>query len=74
MALASTPFSPLPEGFQFAGSNQTAAVAFLRSEDSSDASFATLVNTHFNQSFTLDFSGANDAINWLNTNGYWTNR
>jgi len=74
MALASTPFSPLPEGFQFAGSNQTAAVAFLRSQARTDASFVTLVNEKFGQSFALTGAGATTAKNWLNTNGYWTNR
>jgi hypothetical protein len=72
MALASTPFSPLPEGFQFAGSNQTAAVAFLRSQARTDASFVTLVNEKFGQSFALTSVGATTAKNWLNTNGYWT--
>jgi hypothetical protein len=72
MALASTPFSPLPSGFQFAGSNQTAAVAFLRSHVRTDASFVTLVNEKFGQSFALTGAGATTAKNWLNTNGYWT--
>jgi hypothetical protein len=74
MALASTPFSPLPVGFQFAGSNESASVGFLRSHVRTDASFVTLVNEKFGQSFTLDAAGVIDAKNWLNTNGYWTNR
>ena len=72
MALSSTPFSPLPEGFQFAGSNQNAGVGFLRSHVRTDASFVTLVNEKFGQSFALTGAGATIAKNWLNTNGYWT--
>ena len=72
MALASTPFSPLPTGFQFAGSNQNAGVGFLRSHVRTDASFVTLVNEKFGQSFALTGAGAISARNWLNTNGYWT--
>ena len=68
-----TPYE-VPTRFQFLGANESAAVGFLRSTDSSDASFVTLVNEKFGQSFTLDAAGVIDAKNWLNTNGYWTNR
>ena len=73
MEVLNVPNYGCPTGYNFLG-HTTASVGFLRSNGFSDASFATLVNTHFNQSFTLDFSGATDAKNWLNTNGYWTNR
>jgi hypothetical protein len=74
MALTLTPSAPLPNGFQFLGSNVNASVGFLRSTDASDASFVTLVNKKFTQSFSLDSSGVILAKNWLNTNGYWTNK
>ena len=48
------------------------AVGFIRSTSKTDASFVDLVNKNFNQSFSLDSSGAVSAKNYLNTNGYWT--
>jgi hypothetical protein len=60
----------VPEGFQFAGSNQNAAVGFLRSQAKTDASFVSLVNNKFGQLFLS--ASASVAKTWLNTNGYWT--
>jgi hypothetical protein len=74
MTISSTPTFPVPVGFQFAGSNESASVGFLRSHVRTDASFVTLVNEKFGQSFALTGAGATTAKNWLNTNGYWTNR
>ena len=48
------------------------AVGFIRSSTKTDASFVDLVNKNFNQSFSLDSSGAGTAKNYLNNNGYWT--
>jgi len=48
------------------------AVGFIRSDAKTDASFVTLVNQNFNQSFSLDSSGAVTAKNYLTTNEYWT--
>ena len=48
------------------------AVGFIRSSAKTDASFVTLVNQNFNQSFSLDSSGAITAKNYLTTNEYWT--
>jgi hypothetical protein len=71
MEVLNIPQYGYPSGFNFLG-HTTASVAFLRSADFTDASFVELVNTHFNQSFSLSDPGA--AHTWLNTNGYWTNR
>ena len=62
----------VPTGFQFLGANVNASVGFLRSHVRTDASFVTLVNEKFSQSFALTGAGAISARNWLNTNGYWT--
>lgn len=48
------------------------AVGFIRSSTKTDASFVTLVNKNFNQSYSLDSSGAATAKNYLTTNEYWT--
>ena len=48
------------------------AVGFIRSTAKTDASFVDLVNKNFNQSFSLDSSGASTAKSYLTTNGYWT--
>ena len=48
------------------------AVSFIRSDSKTDASFVDLVNKNFNQSFSLDSSGAVTAKNYLTTNEYWT--
>ena len=48
------------------------AVGFIRSASKTDASFVDLVNKNFNQSFSLDSSGASTAKSYLTTNGYWT--
>ena len=48
------------------------AVGFIRSDAKTDASFVDLVNKNFNQSFSLDSSGAVTAKNYLITNEYWT--
>ena len=48
------------------------AVGFIRSDSKTDASFVTLVNKNFNQSFSLDSSGASTAKSYLTTNEYWT--
>ena len=48
------------------------AVGFIRSTSKTDASFVDLVNKNFNQSFSLDSSGASSAKSYLTTNGYWT--
>ena len=65
--------NPVPTGFQFAGTNQTGLVGFLKSQVKTDVSFVTLVNGRFNQSFPLDSGGATLAKGWLDTQGYWTN-
>ena len=49
------------------------AVSFIRSTSKTDVSFVDLVNKNFNQSFSLDSSGAVTAKNYLTTNEYWTN-
>jgi hypothetical protein len=67
MALSSTLSSPLPEGFQFLGSNYTAFVGFLRSTDFTDVSFINLVNSKFSQNFVAII----DCINYLNSIGCW---
>ena len=67
MALSSTPSAPLPNGFQFLGSNYIAFVGFLRSSDFTDASFINLVNSKFNQNFTAIM----DATMWLDSSGYF---
>jgi len=56
-----------PSGFIFLG-NTTASVGFKRSSARTQASFLTLVNETYNQSFTAGDS----AKTWLNNNGYWT--
>jgi hypothetical protein len=56
-----------PSGFKFLG-NTTASVGFKRSSARTQASFLTLVNETYNQSFTAGDS----AKTWLNNNGYWT--
>jgi hypothetical protein len=48
------------------------AVGFVRSTAKTDASFVDLVNKNFNQSYSLDSSGASTAKSYLTTNGYWT--
>ena len=48
------------------------AVGFIRSSSKTDASFVDLVNKNFNQSYSLDSSGASTAKSYLTTNGYWT--
>jgi hypothetical protein len=48
------------------------AVGFVRSLAKTDASFVELVNKNFNQSFSLNSSGALTAKNYLTTNGCWT--
>ena len=48
------------------------AVGFIRSASKTDASFVDLVNKNFNQSFSLDSSGASTAKSYLTANGYWT--
>jgi len=48
------------------------AVGFIRSSAKTDASFVDLVNKNFNQSFSLDSSGASTAKSYLTTNEYWT--
>jgi hypothetical protein len=73
MEILNVPKYGYPTGFNFLG-HTTASVGFLRSTDTSDASFATLVNKKFNQSFALDAGGVTLAKAWLSTNGYWTNR
>jgi hypothetical protein len=67
MALSSTPSAPLPNGFQFLGSNYIAFVGFLRSSDFTDASFINLVNNKFGQNFTAIM----DATMWLDSSGYF---
>ena len=67
MALTSTPSAPLPKGFQFLGSNYTAFVGFLRSDDLTDPSFINLVNSKFNQNFTAIM----ECINYLYSIGCW---
>lgn len=62
-----------PTGFQFAGTNQTGLVGFLKSQFKTDVSFVTLVNGRFNQSFALNSGGATSAKSFLNGQGYWTN-
>jgi hypothetical protein len=47
------------------------AVGFIRSTAKTDASFVDLVNKNFNQSFSLDSSGAISAKSYLTTNEYW---
>ena len=73
MEILNIPKYGYPDGYNFLG-HTTASVGFLRSTDTSDASFATLVNKKFNQSFALDAGGATLAKAWLTTNGYWTNK
>ena len=68
MALTSTPSAPLPKGFQFLGSNYTAFVGFLRSDDFTNQSFINLVNSKFSQNFTT----VGQCYSWLSTNNYWT--
>jgi hypothetical protein len=48
------------------------AVGFIRSSAKTDASFVDLVNKNFNQSFSLDTTGASTAKSYLTTNEYWT--
>ena len=43
-------------------------ISFLRSKFKTDASFLSMVNTQFSQSWTT----AQSAKTWLNANGYWT--
>jgi len=69
MKILNTPKYGYPTGYNFLG-HTTASVGFLRSTDASDASFVTLVNKKFGQSFLS--ASASVAKTWLNTNGYWT--
>lgn len=46
----------------------TASVGFFRSDDLTEGSFITLSETISGQSF----ANGNDAVTWLNNNGYWT--
>jgi hypothetical protein len=46
----------------------TASVGFFRSEDLTEGSFIILSETISGQSF----ANGNDAVTWLNNNGYWT--
>ena len=64
-----TPYG-VPTGFQFLGANVNASVGFLKSQAKTYASFFTLVNEKFGQSFSS--ASASDAKAWLNDNGYWT--
>ena len=48
------------------------AVGFIRSTAKTDVSFVDLINKNFNQSFSLDSSGALTAKSYLTTNEYWT--
>ena len=57
----------VPSGFKFLG-NSTASIGFKRSSTKDEASFVTLVNDTYNQTFTT----GNEAKTWLNNNGYWT--
>lgn len=67
MALTSTPSAPLPKGFQFLGSNYTAFVGFLRSDDFTNQSFINLVNSKFNQNFTT----IGQCLTYLDSIGCW---
>jgi hypothetical protein len=49
-------------------SGVTASVGFFRSEDLTEGSFIVLSETISGQSF----ANGNDAVTWLNNNGYWT--
>lgn len=49
-------------------SGVTASVGFFRSDDLTESSFITLSETISGQSF----ANGNDAVTWLNNNGYWT--
>jgi hypothetical protein len=69
MEVLNIPKYGYPSGYNFLGKT-TASVGFLRSTDASDASFVTLVNKKFGQSFLS--ASASVAKTWLNTNGYWT--
>ena len=72
MEVLNVPKYGYPNGFNFLG-HTTASVGFIRSTDTSDVSFVTLVNGRFNQSFALNSGGATLAKGWLTTQGYWTN-
>jgi hypothetical protein len=71
MTIQNSATYPVPGGYKFFG-DVTASVGFIRSQARTDASFVSLVNNKFGQSFSLDLSGAIDASRWLNINGYWT--
>jgi hypothetical protein len=67
MALTLTPSAPLPNGFQFLGSNVNASVGFLRSAGFSDAAFINLVNNKFSQNFTT----IGQCLTYLNSINCW---
>lgn len=67
MIVMNTPTYGVPAGFNFLGKT-TASVGFKRSAAKDQTSFVNLVNLIYNQSFTT----GNDAMAWLNNNGYWT--
>lgn len=58
----------VPSGNQPNPLSGPAYVGFYRSESKTEASFLSLVNTQFGQ----NFSNGQAAVDWLNTNGYWT--
>ena len=68
MTLYSSPETPVPTGFQFLGGNYIGYVGFLRSDDFSNQSFISLVNSKFSQNFTT----VGQCYSWLSTNNYWT--
>jgi len=67
MIVMNTPTYGVPAGFNFLGKT-TASVGFKRSAAKDQTSFVNLVNLIYNQSFTT----GNNAMTWLNNNGYWT--
>jgi hypothetical protein len=69
MTIQNTAIYGVPDGYTLLGGNNGASIAFSRSTDLTETSFVSLVNVTFNQIF----SNGDDAKNWLNANGYWTN-
>lgn len=59
---------PDPQGSHTGADGVPAFLGFIRSSVKTEAAFIELVNTSFNQNFTI----GDTAKAWLNTNGYWT--
>jgi hypothetical protein len=67
MEILNVPYYGYPAEYNFLG-KITSSVEFIRSEDLTEGSFVSLVNSHFNQ----NYSTGNSANSYLTTNGYWS--